>query len=208
MTYLPARPHDPDVPDATPLRIAVIGSGPAGFYAAGHLLPDSSQRFDVDMLERLPTPWGLVRSGVAPDHPKIKSVTRIYERTAAHPRFRFFGNVTFGQHVSRDDLLAHYHAIVYATGSPTDRPLNIPGEHLSGSHAATEFVGWYNGHPDHTDLEIDLLSASRALVGGRGTAALDAARTLVLPPAELAHPATADPALDVLARSRVTEVVV
>ncbi len=107
------------------------------------------------MLERLPTPWGLVRSGVAPDHPKIKSVTRVYEKTAAHPRFRYFGNVTFGEHVSREDLLAHYHAIVYATGSPSDRPLGIPGEELPGSHAATEFVGWYNGHPDHTDLELD-----------------------------------------------------
>ena len=104
--------------DEPPIRIAVIGSGPAGFYAAGHLLKDSGGRFEVDMLERLPTPWGLVRSGVAPDHPKIKSVTRVYEKTAAHPRFRYFGNVTFGEHVSREELLAHYHAIVYATGSP------------------------------------------------------------------------------------------
>jgi ferredoxin--NADP+ reductase len=192
----------------TPLRIAVIGSGPAGFYAAGHLLADASERFEVDMFERLPTPWGLVRSGVAPDHPKIKSVTRIYERTAVHPRFRFFGNVTFGEHVSREDLLCHYHAVVYATGSPSDRPLGIPGEHLPGSHAATEFVGWYNGHPDHTDLEIDLLSASRAVVIGNGNVALDVARMLVLAPAELAPTDTADHALDILARSSVTEVVV
>jgi ferredoxin--NADP+ reductase len=191
-----------------PFRIAVIGSGPAGFYAAGHLLGDSSDRFEVDMFERLPTPWGLVRSGVAPDHPKIKSVTRIYERTAAHPRFRFFGNVTFGLHVSRGDLLAHYHAVVYATGSPSDRPLDIPGEHLPGSHAATDFVGWYNGHPDHTDLEIDLLSASRAIVIGNGNVALDVARMLVLAPSELAPTDTADHALDVLARSSLTEVVV
>ena len=134
------------------------------------------------MLERLPTPWGLVRSGVAPDHPKIKSVTRVYEKTAAHPRFRYFGNVTFGEHVSREDLLAHYHAIVYATGSPSDRPLGIPGEELPGSHAATEFVGWYNGHPDHTDLEFDLLSAERAVVIGNGNVALDVARMLVLAP--------------------------
>ena len=195
-------------PDPSPLRIAVVGSGPAGFYAAGHLLADSSERFEVDMFERLPTPWGLVRSGVAPDHPKIKSVTRIYERTAAHPRFRFFGNVTFGVHVSRADLLAHYHAIVYATGSPSDRPLGIPGEHLPGSHAATEFVGWYNGHPDHTDLEVNLLSAERALVIGNGNVALDVARMLVLAPSELAPTDTADHALDVLARSRVREVVV
>ena len=155
---------DTDIIDA-PIRIAVIGSGPAGFYAAGHLLKDGAGGhradgqpidFEVDMLERLPTPWGLVRSGVAPDHPKIKSVTRVYEKTAAHPRFRFFGNVCFGEHVSRAELLAHYHAIVYATGTPVDRPLGIPGEELPGSHAATEFVGWYNGHPDHTDLEVDL----------------------------------------------------
>jgi ferredoxin--NADP+ reductase len=192
----------------TPLRIAVIGSGPAGFYAAGHLLADASERFEVDMFERLPTPWGLVRSGVAPDHPKIKSVTRIYERTAVHPRFRFFGNVTFGEHVSREDLLCHYHAVVYATGSPSDRPLGIPGEDLPGSHAATEFVGWYNGHPDHTDLEPDLLSAERAVVIGNGNVALDVARMLVLAPTELAPTDTADHALDVLARSRVREVIV
>jgi len=194
--------------DEQPIRIAVVGSGPAGFYAAGHLLKDSSGRFEVDMLERLPTPWGLVRSGVAPDHPKIKSVTRVYEKTAAHPRFRYFGNVTLGEHVSREDLLAHYHAIVYATGSPSDRPLAIPGEELPGSHAATEFVGWYNGHPDHTDLEFDLLSAERAVVVGNGNVALDVARMLVLAPEELAPTDTADHALEVLARSRVREVVI
>jgi ferredoxin/flavodoxin---NADP+ reductase len=205
-----------------PTRIAVIGSGPAGFYTAGHLLKDGaggrgagargagghSINFEVDMLERLPTPWGLVRSGVAPDHPKIKSVTRIYEKTAAHPRFRFFGNVTFGEHISRQDLLAHYHAVVYATGSPSDRPLGIPGEELPGSHAATEFVGWYNGHPDNTDLEVDLLSAERAVVIGNGNVAIDVARMLVLDPTELAPTDTADHALEVLAASRVREIVV
>jgi ferredoxin/flavodoxin---NADP+ reductase len=201
--------------DEQPIRVAVVGSGPAGFYAAGHLLKHASERFEVDMLERLPTPWGLVRSGVAPDHPKIKSVTRIYEKTAAHPRFRYFGNVTLGEHVSRDDLLAHYHAVVYATGSPSDRPLGIPGEELPGSHAATEFVGWYNGHPDHTDLEFDLTTASgggaaaeRAVVVGNGNVALDVARMLVLAPEELAPTDTADHALEVLARSRVREVVI
>jgi ferredoxin--NADP+ reductase len=191
-----------------PIRIAVIGSGPAGFYAAGHLLKGSDGRVEVDMLERLPTPWGLVRSGVAPDHPKIKSVTRVYEKTAAHPRFRYFGNVTFGEHVSREDLLAHYHAIVYATGSPSDRPLGIPGEDLPGSHAATDFVGWYNGHPDQTDLEIDLLCTERAVVIGNGNVALDVARMLVLAPAELAPTDTADHALEILAKSTVREVVV
>ncbi|HEV7585556.1 MAG TPA: FAD-dependent oxidoreductase [Solirubrobacteraceae bacterium] len=192
----------------TPIRVAVIGSGPAGFYAAGHLLKESGERLEVDMLERLPTPWGLVRSGVAPDHPKIKSVTRIYEKTAAHPRFRYFGNVTFGEHVGREDLLAHYHAIVYATGSPSDRPLGIPGEELPGSHAATDFVGWYNGHPDQCDLEIDLLSAERAVVIGNGNVAIDVARMLVLAPAELAPTDTADHALEVLAASGVREVVI
>ena len=198
----------PTAAPAEALRVAVIGAGPAGFYAAGHLLAHDSDRFEVDMFERLPTPWGLVRSGVAPDHPKIKSVTRIYERTAAHPRFRFFGNIAFGLHLSCEDLRRHYHAIVYATGSPADRPLGIPGEHLPGSHAATEFVGWYNGHPDHTDLEVDLVSARRAVVIGNGNVALDVARMLVLSPAELAPTDTADHALDVLARSQVQEVVV
>src|SRR6202050_1736996 len=203
--------------DESPIRIAVIGSGPAGFYAAGHLLKDGagghgagghSINFEVDIVERVPTPWGLVRSGVAPDHPKIKSVTRIYEKTAAHPRFRFFGNVVFGEHVSREELLSHYHAIVYATGTPLDRPLGIPGEELPGSHAATDFVGWYNGHPDHTDLEFDLLSAERAVVIGNGNVAIDVARMLVLAPEELAPTDTADHALEVLARSSVREVVI
>jgi ferredoxin/flavodoxin---NADP+ reductase len=194
--------------DNSPIRIAVIGSGPAGFYAAGHLLKDTTGRVEVDMLERLPTPWGLVRSGVAPDHPKIKSVTRVYERTAEHTRFRFFGNVNFGEHVSREDLLAHYHAIVYATGSPLDRSLGIPGEELPGSHPATEFVGWYNGHPDHTDLELDLGCSERAVVIGNGNVALDVARMLCLTHAELARTDIADHALDVLEHSRIAEIVV
>src|SRR5258707_11174135 len=204
----PAPPQGEQLTDPKPTRIAVIGSGPAGFYAAGHLLKDADSAFEVDMFERLPTPWGLVRSGVAPDHPKIKSVTRVYEKTAAHPRFRYFGNVTFGLHVSREELLRHYHAIVYATGSPSDRPLGIPGEELPGSHAATEFVGWYNGHPDHTDLEVDLLNAERAVVIGNGKVAIEVARMLVLAPEELAPTDTADHALEVLAASHVKEVVV
>jgi ferredoxin--NADP+ reductase len=192
----------------SPIRIAVIGSGPAGFYAAGHLLKDSAGRVEVDMLERLPTPWGLVRSGVAPDHPNIKAVTRVYEKTAEHPRFRFFGNVNFGEHVSREDLLAHYRAIVYATGSPVDRALGIPGEDLPGSHPATEFVGWYNGHPDHTDLELDLGCSERAVVIGNGNVALDVARMLCLTHSELAGTDIADHALEVLEQSRIAEVVV
>ncbi|HEY3829971.1 MAG TPA: FAD-dependent oxidoreductase [Solirubrobacteraceae bacterium] len=190
-----------------PIRIAVIGAGPAGFYAAGHLLKDSEGRIEVDMLERLPTPWGLVRSGVAPDHPKIKSVTRIYEKTAGHPRFRYFGNVELGRHISREELRSHYHALVYATGAPTDRPLGIPGEDLPGSWPATEFVGWYNGHPDHPDLNFDL-SCERAVVIGNGNVALDVARMLVLSHAELAGTDTADHALESLHRSAIREVVV
>ncbi len=190
-----------------PIRVAVIGAGPAGFYAAGHLLKDSDGRIEVDMLERLPTPWGLVRSGVAPDHPKIKSVTRVYEKTAAHPRFRYFGNVELGAHVGRAELLEHYHAIVYATGSPSDRPLGIPGEQLPGSWAATDFVGWYNGHPDHPDLEFDL-DCERAVVVGNGNVALDVARMLVLGHAELARTDIANHALHALQHGRVREVVV
>jgi ferredoxin/flavodoxin---NADP+ reductase len=194
----------------TPIRIAVVGSGPAGFYTAGHLLKQSEVGgcpIEVDMFERLPTPWGLVRSGVAPDHPKIKSVTRVYEKTAAHPRFRFFGNVELGRDISRDELAERYHAIVYATGSPSDRPLGIPGEDLPGSHAATDFVGWYNGHPDHPDHEFDL-SCSRAIVIGNGNVALDVARMLTLTHDELAVTDTADHAIDSLDGSKICEIVV
>ena len=134
---------------AEPVRICVVGSGPAGFYAAGHLLTGAGDRdVSLDMLDRLPTPFGLVRSGVAPDHPKIKTVTRVFEKTAAHARFRFFGGVHFGTDVTREELRSRYHVIVYATGTAADRPMGIPGEELAGSVAATDFVGWYNGHPD------------------------------------------------------------
>jgi ferredoxin/flavodoxin---NADP+ reductase len=187
------------------IRIAIVGAGPAGFYAASHLL-SASDRIEVDMIERLPTPWGLVRSGVAPDHPKIKSVTRIYEKTAAHPRFRFFGNVELGQDISRDDLLAHYHAVVYATGSPTDRTLDIPGEQLPGSRSATDFVGWYNGHPDFRDHEFNL-SCSRAVVIGNGNVAIDVARMLTLSHEELARTDIADHALHALDESAIEEIV-
>jgi ferredoxin--NADP+ reductase len=159
------------------------------------------------MFERLPTPWGLVRSGVAPDHPKIKSVTRIYEKTASHPRFRFFGNVELGRDISRDELAERYHAIVYATGSPTDRPLDIPGEELEGSHAATHFVGWYNGHPDFADHDFNL-SCERAVVIGNGNVALDVARMLTLTHDELAITDIADHALEALDASKVREIVV
>jgi ferredoxin--NADP+ reductase len=191
----------------TPIRIAIVGAGPAGFYTAGHLLKDGPDDLEVDMIERLPTPWGLVRSGVAPDHPKIKSVTRVYEKTAAHPRFRFFGGVELGRDISRDELAARYHAIVYATGSPGDRPLDIPGEDLPGSHAATDFVGWYNAHPDFADHDFDL-SCRRAIVIGNGNVALDVARMLTLSHDELRTTDIADHALHALAGSEIEEIVV
>jgi ferredoxin--NADP+ reductase len=189
------------------LRVAIIGSGPAGSYAAGHLLRHSADELHVDLYERLPTPWGLVRAGVAPDHPKIKSVTNLYEKTAEHPRLRLFANVEFGRHVTLEDLRRHYHAIVYAVGSPTDRAMGIAGEELAGSYAATDFVGWYNGHPDYADREFDL-SGARAIVIGAGNVALDVARMLVLTHAELAVTDVADHALEALSRSSVREVVV
>jgi ferredoxin--NADP+ reductase len=189
----------------TPVRIAVVGSGPAGFYAAGHLLKES--HVEVDMFERLPTPHGLVRSGVAPDHPKIKTVTRVYEKTALHPRFRFFGNVQLGSDIEVAELRRHYHAIVYAVGAAGDRPLGIQGEELRGSWAATDFVGWYNGHPDHCDLEFDL-GGGRAVVIGNGNVALDVARMLTLAHEELAGTDVADHALRALRESAVREVVV
>jgi ferredoxin--NADP+ reductase len=189
------------------VRVAIIGSGPAGSYAASHLLRHTATEVHVDLYERLPTPWGLVRAGVAPDHPKIKSVTNLYERTAEHPRLRLFANVEFGHHLTLADLRGHYHAIVYAVGTPTDRAMGIPGEHLPGSHSATDFVGWYNGHPDFCDLSFDL-SGERVIVIGAGNVALDVARMLVLTRAELEVTDVADHALEALASSGVREVVV
>ncbi|MGI8559795.1 MAG: FAD-dependent oxidoreductase [Solirubrobacteraceae bacterium] len=188
-------------------RVAIVGSGPSGAYAAGHLLRHSAPELHVDLFERLPTPWGLVRAGVAPDHPKIKSVTRVYERTAAHPRARYFGNVEFGKHLTRADLLGHYDAVIYAVGTPTDRPLAIPGEDLNGSHAAVDFVGWYNGHPDHGSWEFDL-GVERAVVIGNGNVALDVARMLTLSHHELSLTDIADHALDALEHSRIREILV
>jgi ferredoxin/flavodoxin---NADP+ reductase len=193
-----------------PLRVAIVGSGPAGFYAAGHLLKCKSHpdlQIQVDVYDRLPTPWGLVRGGVAPDHPNIKAVSRVYEKTAAHPEFRFYGNVEYGTDLTHEDLLARYHAVMYAVGAQTDRRLGIPGEDLPGSWAATEFVAWYNGHPDYRELEFDL-SCERAVVIGNGNVATDVARMLALTPDELAVTDVADHALEPLAESRVREIVV
>ena len=144
--------------ERNPLRVAIVGSGPAGFYAAEHLLRREELATEVDIFDRLPTPFGLVRAGVAPDHPKIKSVIRVYEKTAARDGFRFFGNVEVGRDVSATELAERYHAVIYAYGAATDRQLGIPGEDLPGSHPATAFVAWYNAHPDFADHEFDLLA--------------------------------------------------
>src|SRR3954464_9187553 len=183
-------------------RVAVVGAGPAGFYACEDLLKAG---FEVDLFDVLPTPFGLVRAGVAPDHPKIKSVTRRYEKTAAMPGFRFFGGVEFGSDVERWELLERYHSVVYAVGTRDDNRLGVPGEDRPGAHAATEFVAWYNGHPDHAERDFDL-SAKRAVVIGNGNVAIDVARMLVLDPEELAPTDTADHALEALADSEVHHV--
>ncbi|MHB8658936.1 MAG: FAD-dependent oxidoreductase [Solirubrobacteraceae bacterium] len=190
-----------------PLRVAIVGSGPAGFYAAGRLLASQAISVVTDVFDRLATPWGLVRAGVAPDHPKIKSVTRVYEKTAASPGFRFHGNIEVGRDVSHGELTAHYHAVLYAVGTPRDRKLGIPGEDLPGSHAATEFVAWYNGHPDYALEQFDL-TARRAVVVGNGNVALDVARMLSLAPDELAVTDIADHALHALRESSIEEVVI
>ncbi len=190
-----------------PVRVAIVGAGPSGFYAAEHILKDDSTHAQVDLFDRLPTPFGLVRGGVAPDHPKIKSVIRVYEKTAAREGFRFFGNVKVGHDVEVEDLERLYHAIVYTVGCETDRRLGIPGEELPGSHAATAFVGWYNAHPDYCEERFDL-SCERAVVIGNGNVAMDVARMLALTDAELRETDTADHAIEVLDRSRIREIVV
>jgi ferredoxin--NADP+ reductase len=185
------------------MRAAVIGAGPAGFYTTDQLLEAG---FEVDLFDALPTPFGLVRSGVAPDHPKLKSVTRIYEKTAAKPGFRFFGGVALGRDITREELLDRYHAVVYAVGTADDNRLGIPGEDRPGSHSATEFVAWYNGHPEYAGHEFDL-SGGRAVVIGNGNVAIDVARMLVLDPSELAPTDTADHAIDGFGTSTVDEVI-
>src|SRR6266487_562189 len=189
-----------------PLRIAVVGSGPAGFYAAGALL-DADASVEVDMIERLPTPWGLVRLGVAPDHPKLKSVSRAFERIALRPGFRFLGNVEVGRDLSHADLARLYDAVIYAFGAQSDRRLGIPGEDLRGSWSATEFVAWYNGHPDFQDLSFDL-DVDRAVVIGNGNVALDVARMLALTPAELAPTDATDPSIEAIGASTLREIVI
>ncbi|HEY8028913.1 MAG TPA: FAD-dependent oxidoreductase [Gaiellaceae bacterium] len=189
-----------------PLRVAVVGSGPAGFYAVGALLGGETP-VEVDMFERLPTPWGLVRLGVAPDHPKLKTVSRAFEKIAERPGFRFLGNVEVGRDIGHADLARLYDAVVYAVGAQTDRRLGIPGEDLPGSWPATEFVAWYNAHPDYETLEFDL-DVERAVVVGVGNVALDVARMLALTPEELAPTDTADAAIAAIAGASIREIVV
>ena len=188
-----------------PLRVAVIGSGPAAFYASEALLKQPTRVIEVDMFERLPAPHGLVRHGVAPDHAKIKTVTRAYDAIAKHPRFRFFSNVEFGRHLTLEDLAQQYHQVLFATGTQTDRHMDIPGEDLAGSHGATEFVAWYNGHPDYRHHQFDL-SVKRAAVVGVGNVAIDVARILVRTPQELEKTDMAAHALEAFRRSRIEEV--
>ncbi len=188
-----------------PLRVAVIGSGPAAFYAVEHLFKQTDLVIDVDMYDRLPTPFGLVRGGVAPDHPKIKSVTAIYDRIAANPRFRFFGNVEFGKDIMLADVYAYYHQVLFANGAQSDRKMGIPGEELKNSFAATQFVAWYNGHPDYRDLQFDLSQESVAVIGV-GNVAIDVARILCRTPQELEKTDIAPHALEALRASKVKTV--
>ncbi len=191
---------------ARPVRVAIVGAGPAGFFTADALLRSTAPVFAVDVFERLPTPFGLVRAGVAPDHQKIKGVTRTFDRTAKEARFRFLGNVDVGQDVSHDELVARYDQVVYAVGSSSDRRLGIAGEEFHGCYAATAFVGWYNAHPDFVDFPFDL-GTPRAVIVGVGNVALDIARILLRSPDELAKTDIADHALEALRTSAVREVV-
>ena len=191
--------------ESNPLRVAIIGSGPAGFYTVSNFLRHRDLSVEMDMYDRLPTPFGLVRAGVAPDHQKDKSVMRAYDKSAENPNFRFFGNVEYGRHVTLDDLRQHYHQVIFTTGAQVDRNLDIPGEELAGSHSATEFVAWYNGHPEFTDLEFDLSQENVAIVG-MGNVAMDVARILSKTPEELAETDIADYALEALKKSKVKNV--
>jgi len=192
--------------DGAPLRVAIVGSGPAGFYVAEHLLAADGRTVEIDMYERLPMPFGLVRYGVAPDHEKIKNVTRTFEKkVASRPAFRFYGNVEIGRDLTLDDLRTCYHQVCFASGAQTDRHLGIPGEDLAGSHPATAFVAWYNGHPDYRDATFDL-SAKRVAVIGVGNVAVDVARMLCRTPDELARTDTADYAQAALAAARIQHV--
>jgi ferredoxin/flavodoxin---NADP+ reductase len=187
-------------------RVAIVGAGPAGAFAASRLLRARGD-VEIDLIERLPTPWGLLRGGVAPDHQEIKRLEDTFDRETLQHGCRFLGNVEVGVDVLHSDLMRHYTAVVYATGAQTDKSLGIPGEELPGSWAATEFVAWYNGHPDYRGLDFDL-SAERAVVIGNGNVAADVTRMLTLSPRELERTDVADHALERLRESSVEEVIV
>ena len=188
-------------------RIAIVGAGPSGYFAAQALQNSASEElsFAIDMIERLPTPWGLVRSGVAPDHPKIKTVSKVFEKIASEPNFRLFGNVELGKDISLEDLTNKYDAVIMATGSSIGKRLGIPGEELANSISAAEFVPWYNGHPDFADFKVDL-SGKVAVVIGAGNVAMDCGRILAINPEELDPTDTADHALEVLHKSNIRKV--
>lgn len=185
--------------------MAIVGAGPSGFYAAGALLQQDDLTVSVDVFDRLPAPFGLVRYGVAPDHQKIKMVARVFDKTARDDRVRFFGNVSYGRDLSHDDLLAHYDQVIYAVGGQSDRKLGIPGEDLEGSYSSTAFVYWYSGHPDWIDLDVSMEHETVAVVG-IGNVAMDVARILARPPSELETTDIADPALEILRDSRVKDI--
>lgn len=190
-----------------PLRVAIIGSGPSGFYAAERLQKQKDLTVEIDMYDRLPTPFGLVRGGVAPDHQKIKGVVKIYDRIAAKDNFRFFGNITFGEDITRADLQRYYHAVIYAVGSSSDKKLGIPGEDLPGSYPATEFVGWYNAHPDYRELGFDLNTEAVAVIGV-GNVAMDVTRILARSQGELDETDIATYAQTALAESNIKRIYV
>ncbi|MBF8268399.1 MAG: FAD-dependent pyridine nucleotide-disulfide oxidoreductase [Gammaproteobacteria bacterium] len=187
-----------------PLYVAIVGSGPSGFYAAEALIR-SERTVKIDLFERLPVPFGLVRSGVAPDHPKLKQAIQVYEKIAEAPQFNFIGNVSIGRDISVEELARHYHAVIFTCGAESDRKLGIPGENLAGSHTATEFVGWYNGHPDYRDRHFDL-SHETAVIIGQGNVAADVGRILSKTVDELRHTDIAGHALEVLAESKIRRI--
>lgn len=191
--------------ESNPLRVAIIGSGPAGFYTVSNFLKHPEIHVEIDMFDRLPTPFGLVRGGVAPDHQKDKSVTRAYDKSAQQPNFRFYGNVEFGKHITLEDLKQHYHQVMFTVGAQVDNNLGIPGEELAGSHSATEFVAWYNGHPDFADRKFDLDSEGVAIVG-IGNVAVDVARILCKTEQELLETDMATHAIEALRNSKVKNV--
>lgn len=190
--------------EQNPVRAAIVGSGPSGFYTTEALIK-AQPVVHVDMFERLPSPFGLVRSGVAPDHPKLKEPILVYQKIAESPLFRFLGNVTVGRDISMEELTKCYHVVIFTCGAETDRNLGIPGEHVAGSHAATEFVGWYNGHPDYRDLGFDLSNDSAVIIG-QGNVAVDVCRILSKTVEELKHSDIAKHALEVLAASNICDI--